>query len=270
MALIINENNESLLNNLARISPNVSNLMIRNISMNSLPDLSSLLNITHLSITNCRSLRTLSLLPPQLQQLSCDGGLTESTILPPSLNSLICSNHNNIRRLPELPENLKYLVCDGNRNLREIPELPQILDVLVLNNNNLTSLTNLPENLSMIIMNDRVDILDERSFDILYNFLEKKRGNPRFAALLNRVEELRQERMKRDIRNHTAAVGVSGLTQENQKRLGINRPYNHKPGFADVNAEIGEFLGKPIDRRGGRKSRKTKKSKKRKSRKGRK
>ena len=96
---------------------------------------------------NPNGLTTLSILPSTLDSLICGNiGLTVLPLLPNSLKLLKCYS-NQLNTLPLLPVNLFYLNCAGNQ-ISSLPILPNNLNYLDCSGNLLTSLTNLPNTLT--------------------------------------------------------------------------------------------------------------------------
>ena len=100
------------------------------------------LEILNLLCTN--SIKVLSDLPINLQELIfCNTKITSFTI-PSRLTKLHCIN-SNLEILPELPETLRELDCSHNK-LISLPKIPENLEFLICFENNIKILSNLPKN----------------------------------------------------------------------------------------------------------------------------
>jgi len=233
---------------------NKSRIFFENLTVDILPDLSSLENVRFLEVTQCRFLTSLQSLPPNLRELNCSlnyqltslpelppnlqhlqcdyNRLSSLPELPPNLVNLLCSN-NQLSSLPELPSNLEYLICNNNQ-LTSLPELPPNLVNLICDNNQLTSLPELPPNLkhlkcqnnpitslvnlpmSLISIRIDVEILDPNSFTILFEFIEAKKMDQQFLNYPPGKILVKTVEKKMDLLNFE---NVKGIVTKNKPRL---------------------------------------------------
>ena len=134
------------LENLERIGDNVNDLTMRGVTIDTLPNLSNLINIEILRLDECE-IKTIGELPPNLIGFSIgnNNSLTNLPQLPESLKAIRIS-YTSLRELPQLPQNLEDLSLTA-ASLRELPQLPQNLRTLRLADTSLRELPQLPPTL---------------------------------------------------------------------------------------------------------------------------
>lgn len=147
---------------------------IKSLGLNALTELPNLLKFLKLKKLLCYGNELieldLSILPDSLEVLICnDNNIKKITgELPSKLTRFECKN-NKLKYIPNLPDSLKYLCFSGNKlsylpklpknllhlevnknQLYELPILPDKIQILNCNNNNLSCLPYLPNSLQEI------------------------------------------------------------------------------------------------------------------------